>query len=83
MQALVIDISSVSSLQPLRHLVNLQTLSLSKAGGINSLEPLKELTNLQALALLGGSAITSLEPLRGLPQSCNFLISRLPRTSPR
>jgi hypothetical protein len=61
-----IELPNITSLEPLKGLTSLTSLTLSGATGITSLEPLKGLTSLTSLTLVDATGITSLEPLKGL-----------------
>jgi hypothetical protein len=70
---LVLD-CAISSLEPVRSLVNLQFLILTDAGKITSLEPLGSLTGLRELVLNGATNISNLEPLRKITSLDNLSI---------
>ena len=58
--------SKFTSLEPLKGLTELNSLTLINVTGITSLEPLKGLTNLSKLYLNDAKGIKSLEPLKEL-----------------
>lgn len=65
LRKLNLDGARIETLEPLRNLTELRSLSLSFAGGINRLEPIKDLDELEQL-FLNGLSINDLGPLINL-----------------
>jgi hypothetical protein len=61
-----INLSNITSLEPIKGITRLEWLSLNGATGITSLEPLEGLTSLTRLSLNDATGVTSLEPIKGL-----------------
>jgi hypothetical protein len=73
--SLLIEMPNITSLEPLKGLKSLTSLTLEGATGITSLEPLRGLTSLTQLSLSGATGITSLEPLKGLTSLTQLTLS--------
>ena len=60
------DAPGVTTLEPLKKLINLSTLRIDGRNEITTLEPLKAMTKLYWLSINAGTGVDSLEPLKEL-----------------